>query len=343
MRKFILLLSLSFLISGCTLVPKPTIQQNDNKVDNSANYTGSYYKGNYIWGGAMNLAWNELRDNIIKESIRLNTTDKTALETTKKLNNSVFGKADMEDKDYYVKSGFGQSTVEAINKESKEKFPTKSFTDLDIKLRPVDFISYAYFLKEVEYLFEFTKQEVNFLDSKVKGFYANSDEGRSNIQVLNYWNDDKFIISLSLKQNNDELILAKGFTMDNPEAIVQEINKYKNRSGIKDIDQFKMPEIHLNYNRVYTEMINKFFANKDWEDYFIAEMFENIKFDMDNKGARVENEAVIVGVFGAAGPIENEKPRNFILDKPFWVVMKQKDRPNPYFLLGVKNTEIMVK
>jgi hypothetical protein len=34
MRKFILLLSLSFLISGCTLVPKPTIQQNDDKNTN---------------------------------------------------------------------------------------------------------------------------------------------------------------------------------------------------------------------------------------------------------------------------------------------------------------------
>jgi hypothetical protein len=40
-------------------------------------------------------------------------------------------------------------------------------------------------------------------------------------------------------------------------------------------------------------LIGKYLANKGFEDYFIGKMFENIKFDIDEKGAKVENEGVI--------------------------------------------------
>ena len=88
------------------------------------------------------------------------------------------------------------------------------------------------------------------------------------------------------------------------------------------------------------ELVNKYFKNKGFEEYFIAQMFEKIKFDMDHKGARVESEAVIAGP--TAMPSQ-PKVRRFILDKPFWVIMKRKDRQHPYFILGVKNTELMEK
>ncbi|MBA4322571.1 MAG: hypothetical protein C0408_07105 [Odoribacter sp.] len=68
-------------------------------------------------------------------------------------------------------------------------------------------------------------------------------------------------------------------------------------------------------------------------------MFENIKFDMDEKGARVENEAVIV--LGKSIGIDEEKPRKFELNKAFWVVMQRKGSSNPYFLLGINNTDLM--
>ena len=35
-------------------------------------YTGFYYNKNYIWAGAMNLAWTELEQSIIKEKIIVN-------------------------------------------------------------------------------------------------------------------------------------------------------------------------------------------------------------------------------------------------------------------------------
>ena len=306
-------------------------------------YLGSEYKGNYVWGLAMNLAWNELNENILHEKLKLKTEDKVALEMADKFNHAPFTKNDLDEKSYYLKSGYGQRTIDLINKESRAKFPGKSFEDLNVRLNERDIISYAYFLKEVEYLTRFTEKDVSFEKEKVKGFYARNLEQRENIGILKYWDDDRFIINLKLKDDGDELILAKGFAREDPEEALTKINTYKRErpSWMSNDDQFAMPKLHLNHRRDYIRLTGKFLANEGFEKYFLAQMFENIKFDMDHKGARVENEAGIVVGAGWGG--QKPKIKKFILDKPFWVLMKRKNSQLPYFVLGVQNSELMEK
>lgn len=331
-----------YFIQTPNIPSQPHVIQ-DTKSEISGNYLGSDYKGNYVWGGAMNLAWTELAENIIKEDIQLNTKDKVALEMVSKLNDAPFSKNDLDEESYYVKSGYGQSTVDEINRESKKKFPSKSFDDLKINLSPKDIISYAYFLKEVEYETMFKKDDVLFKGQKIEGFIADNEAQRENIKIIKYKNDDKFIIKLQLKDKNDELILAKGYDMKNPQAVVDEIkqNNEKDLAIIGESDKFKAPKLHLDHHRDYVELIDKFLSNQGFSDYFIAQMFENIKFDMDEKGAKVENEAVISMTLGVTGPSKKPKIKNFILDKPYWVIMKRADSQNPYFILGVNNMELM--
>lgn len=340
-----ILITVTFLLAGCANQQSPSTPHviQDTKANIAGDYLGSDYKGNYVWGGAMNLAWNELNENILKEKLTFNTDDKIALEMAEKFNNSIFTKDDLDEKSYYIKSGYGQKTVDAINEESKEKFPSKSFSDLQMDLSPTGFISYAYFLKEVEYKTAFEKEDVSFDGQKVKGFYANGEKQKENVKIIKYENDDKFIVSLQLKDKNDQLILAKGYNMNDPQTVVNEINQ-NNQSYLATIgesDRFEAPKLHLDHHRDYVELTEKYLANQGFEDYFIAQMFENIKFDMDEKGARVENEGVISIELGAA--MEPEKNKNFILDKPYWVVMQKDNSQNPYFILGVTNTELMEK
>ncbi len=305
-------------------------------------YLGSEYKGNYVWGLAMNLAWNELNESILHGILKLKTDDKIALRMAEQLNDAPFTKNDLDEKSYYIRSGYGQKTVDLINKESRAKFPDKSFGDLKLSLGPADIIAYAYFLKKVEYLTQFKEKDVSFLERRVKGFYTSDAKQEHNISILKYWDDDKFIIGLKLKDDGDELTLAKGFDMGHPRGVLSEIDHYNqnNRSAMSSGDQFEMPKLHLDHHRDYVELMGKFLANRSFEAYFIARMFEKIKFDLDQKGARVENEAVIIGP--TAMP---QKPRikRFVLDKPFWVVMKRRDRQYPYFVLGVRNTELTEK
>lgn len=317
----------------------------DTKAVISGNYLGSDYKGNYVWGGAMNLAWTDLREAIIKEDISLATHSSIVLEMVKKLNNPSFAKTDLDSYSYYIKSGYGQETVEAINKESKAKFPDKSFADLNMDLGPTDIIAYAYFLKAVEYVTPFFETEVDFNGEEVEGFYAEDDEQKENVTILSYESDDKFIVGLKLKDETDQLILAKGYDMKDAAGMVEALNNIQQEPARMDLkDRFKAPFLSLDLNRDYVELIDKSLVNAGFEEYMIAQMYENIKFDMDEKGARVENEAVIVATKMADAPsLDATKPKNLYLDKPYWVIMKRADSENPYFILGVNNTELMEK
>jgi len=326
----------------------PNVNARNVSIDNY-NYAGSEYKGNYIWGGAMNLAWTELTDNIVKDTIRLVTTDSLALATLAKFNNPVITKHDLDEASYYVKSGFGPRTQDIINHESRQKFLSKSFADLDYDLAETDIISYACFLKEVKYQTAFKKQDVRFNKELVRGFTAD-EESYKNIFVLDYQNEDKFLIGIKLKDSKDQIFLAKGYPMDKPDSIVamlrtkapaQSEENYSLGAIMDKRDVFQAPFLSLSHERDYVEMLNKVLQNKiEDREYYISVMKEKIKFRMDEKGARVENEGVIVLRETSAGPDHSDyKPKIMKLDKSYWVVMKRFDSNNPYFILGVNNTE----
>ncbi len=347
MKKIIFSFACLLILSSCTTKRsevKEVTNLEKNEKDTAVildDFVGSYCKGNYVWGLAMNLAWQELNNEILHEKLMLRTDKKDALEIAKSFNNTKLSKKDLDEASYYVKAGYGQKTVDTINKESRKKFPEKSFQDLTIELSPADIISYAYFLKEVQYKEPLYKTHARFMGKTVKGFYADNSTQKKEIKVISYENDDTFIISLKLKNDGDELFFAKGYDMKKPQAVLDYIAKTKPTGHLREIDYFEAPSLHLIYHRTYSEMEGKFLANKDFTHYYIGQMFENIKFDMDEKGARVENEAVITLLRTSAPSPNAEKPRYFIMNKPYWIIMKRSNSKNPYFILGVTNTELM--
>lgn len=313
----------------------------------NGNYVWSNYKWNYVWWCAMNLAWNDLNENILHDKLQLNTTDKTTLDLVEKFNNPPVWKNDLDEQSYYIKSGYWQETVSTINRESKAKFPNKSSSDLDISLGPLGFIAYAYFFKQVEYKDVFDENNnISFSGTEVKWFKAWNQEQKNNIKILKYENDDKFIIKITLKDDSDELILAKWYDMQKPEEVVKEINNtnWIWLSSLWEYDYFEAPLISLDYHRDYNELTNKKLSNKWFKEYQINQMFEKIKFKMDKTGAKVENEAIMsFSVWALPNTEEIQKIRYFFLDKPYWIVMKKSDSSNPYFILGITNAELMEK
>ncbi len=308
------------------------------------NFLGSEIKGNYIWGSAMNYAWHELKDTIIKEPIKLESKDPLAQKIVSTFNASPFTKKDMDVASYYVKCGFGQETVDQINREVKKKFPQMTLGGVNVRLNPKDIISFAYFLKKVKYRRVFDSANVDFLGQPVRGFVAGTPQQRENVCVVKYWNDDNFIISLQLKDDNDELLLAKGFDMTSPQSALDSIVAFSNdyHPVIEPLEAFEMVNLHAIHTHVYEELLQKKIGNDNFTHYAIGQMYEMIKFDLDEKGARVENKAVIA-LPTAMPPEEGKKIRSFIMDKPFWVIMKRRGNKNPYFVLGVSNTELMKK
>lgn len=313
-------------------------------------YVASSHEWNFVRWWAMSLAWNELIENIVKEPLRLEISGNW-LKIAEILNAKYFTKKDLDDASYYVKSGFGPSVIEEINRDSKAKFPEKSFDDLSSNgIKPSDIISYAYFYKKLAYKKAFEKSEMIFNDSeKVKSFVP--DENYDIIENIRYWNDEKFIVAIKLKEDEDEIFLAKWFDIDNWTQVVDVLKNELATSKRKPLnsdnnfdDFFEAPMINIDLEKNYLELIDAPILNtiNGKTDYKIWKMFEKIKFEMDEVGVKVENEA---GIMMTDEIMMEEKKieRKFFLNQPYWIIMKKKNSENPYFIVGVKNTKIMKK
>lgn len=59
-------------------------------------------------------------------------------------------------------------------------------------------------------------------------------------------------------------------------------------------------------------------------------MKEAVKLDVNESGAKVEAEAVIIATLSCAMRRQEDKIKQIILNKNFWIVMKEKNH-HPYF------------
>ncbi|GIM30127.1 hypothetical protein CPJCM30710_27930 [Clostridium polyendosporum] len=321
-------------------------------------------KNNMIWCGTLQLAWNELRDNIIKEDIQLISENKISGE----LNKKAFTKEYLNDKDYIVMVGYNKDgIVEKINKLLKKKFNEEGNWEVQTNLqRPDDILAYSFLKKnlEFEYAFEDIKDGLEFNSVKVKikafGIYETKDEEIKNklakqVKILYYNNDNDFIISLkgkatnndndfiiSLKgkATNDEVILAKILPKNTLDSTLNYAlsNSGKERA-FSTSDILEVPMFQFNINKKFKELQNKSIANAGFEDYILASAIQRIDFSLTEKGAQLKSKAEI-SLTKSAHILE--APKKLIFDKPFLLYMKEKDNTKPYFVMWVDNPEIML-
>jgi len=57
-------------------------------------------------------------------------------------------------------------------------------------------------------------------------------------------------------------------------------------------------------------------------------------------GAEIESEAEIALDMAMLPPVE-EHPKLMVLNKPFLVLLKRRNNPNPYFMARLENEELM--
>ena len=77
------------------------------------------------------------------------------------------------------------------------------------------------------------------------------------------------------------------------------------------------------------------------KDLVILSALQNIRFELNEKGARLRSESHMA--IGCAASPEPEAPRMMIFDKPFLVMLARQDAQVPYFALWVENAELMVQ
>lgn len=216
-------------------------------------------------------------------------------------------------------------------------------------------VAEAYFKKLLPFKNKFSKSTtpLKFKGTNVANFemshYDDADI-KKQLSILYYKDDGNFIIRLQPKEVEHEIILLMQPKYANTfSAIIAGANKLiaigNKESGIAESrglytfnegDYFCAPLIDFNVETNYTGIEgHKVFTNGRWFTMITA--YQRTAFVLNEEGAKVESEAHIAA--DSAGKVVT---KNLVFNKPFVVMLKRKNAPNPYFALLVDNAELLV-
>lgn len=304
---------------------------------------------NVIYCASFQLAWQALKE-VVGGDVYLTGQPGTA----EKLNSSFFSRESLSENDYYVNFGFGkEDIISHINNDLLDRFGNHAPSKIDMILRPEDMFIYAYIFKNMEFKYAFDKSEQPLCFQSQEGFTnvrcygINSYRGykhqhfKDQVDILHYGNDEDFIIGLNCLQDEDENLLAKikpGVTLrETYTALCEKIANGK-KDGLKERDSLLIPYINIDLTREYSEIINRPFLNDNMKGVYISQALQSIKFDSGEKGAVVSSEAKIIF---SRESVWNS--RQLVFNEPFLVVLRRKGSAEPYLIIWIDDTELLIK
>jgi hypothetical protein len=309
---------------------------------------------NIAYAAAFQIAWDTLIEKIVKEKIQLEGNPRLA----QILNAGTISKKDLSEKDYFTDAGFKKDGIEQRVRDGlKKKFNTEPINDIRLG-HPEDILAYAYLYKNIRFEPKF-EREHNFSffpaggrPQRVEAFGLKSYKPHDKIQAetaknikINYYTAASFVVTIRAKDSEDEIIFAlipREETLG--AAIKKALSLRKENTDMAEDDSLLIPEIRFDvteeYKELYKVVLNSI-SGLPPRSYKITKALQTVKFDMDYEGVKLIAEAVI-GMSGAAGPgAPRPQPKFMHFNRPFLLMMKEKDGQNPYFALWVENEKIL--
>lgn len=180
-------------------------------------------------------------------------------------------------------------------------------------------------------------------------------------KILYYKNDKNFVLQLTPKDKEQEIILVKVLSkfetlaqaLDLTNSLIEK-GKIESLSleqswkyEIKENDMFSIPIIKFNIATNYKNLEGLQFITTDNQNHLIKTAYQKTGFILSENGTTVESEAVIIDT-AACAEIEPEKepdirPKRMVCDNTFLIIIKRKEQKNPYFVMRINNTELMTK
>lgn len=284
---------------------------------------------NSIYASSLLYAWSKVKQELKSEVLadRSNSSDFKLLATSNSYKNA------LSDEEYNVSS--------SVNGD-------------DISVR-------AFFKKisPFETKMDVTESPLVFLGAKVSAFGMNRyDEYIASFtQILYYKDSDNFVLKLIPKDKSQEIILAKGLAPYNTLAEgVEKVNQnielgkkemiLENQSWkyqIREGDIFTIPVIRFNLATNYKTLEGQSFSTKNNGNYILTDVYQRTGFIFNENGAVIESDAYVAAAAADSVGEENIIPKQMIFNKPFLIMLKGKSAENPYFVMRVNNSELMVK
>jgi|SRR5579872_5815805 len=166
------------------------------------------------------------------------------------------------------------------------------------------------------------------------------------VLILDYLNENDFVIELKTKSGGDRLLLAK---LRPKGSLNETIKNVLERSGPANIesaltnDILILPRIKFDITRKYSEIENRPLIAPSpniSKDLMLRSAIQNTAFEMNEKGVELSSESAMA--FGCAKQQEPIPQHKMIFDKPFLVVLLRTGATTPYFALWLDNPELLV-
>lgn len=304
---------------------------------------------NVLWCGTFQLAWNEFCD-LVGEPVKIKPSSKIV----DILNKRKTTKADLDEKDYVAMAGKGNAFLDEIFEELERKFKGQANPELLKKAQkgtPIIWITYAHLFKHLpfEHVFRRHYNELVF-QGKLVDYFGVPDHRRTEnlrkiaeqVIILDYKNNDDFILELKTTSKDDRLILAKISPKKTLWETVKNVEKRNDGATSSKLlyNEFvRIPVFNFDIFREYNELIGDTITSKDKiiDGTAIDIAAQSIRFRLDEIGAVLKSEAIMIVT--ASRILEK---RYFVFDKPFLILLKRKEAKNPYFALWVGNSELLV-
>ena len=275
---------------------------------------------NNLWVGTLDLAWSELKDILGKEKIEFEEN----IDIVNELNNSSFGKENLDKEDYVV-----NVTKTDTNGYKIEAELNKTLT----------------FIEAFDNLTDEEDKPFGKGTENVKWFGINNaskEKLNKNVQVLFYdeeGNENKeFAVKLQTKEG-DEIILYKTKSDKSFDEIYnvmkQKAEQYKGSKKFTNDDEILMPYVKVNGLIKYNELYGK--TIKDTNGLIMYDVVQKVNFYLNEKGCNLKSSLSMATEYLSAGN------RYFYYTDTFVIFMREGETDKPYFALKVDDDDIIEK
>jgi hypothetical protein len=310
---------------------------------------------NIIWCGTLQLAWNEA---IKLVGSKLEFTEQPPVADL--LNREDFTRKDLNPDCYVAIAGFEKNHIEDQIRAALEKVfhgaaSPELIPPVPLHPGPYDFVAYAYLFKNLQFPQVFADNDpLNFGPSstavKSFGFLGENKDKLApgvfrQVRIWSYNGPDDFIISLKTADPQDQLILAKvtpGDTLNSTIAAVLARLRSDKTIYAQKRDDLSIPKLNFDLSKNFKDLEGltlKPGPNTPVKNLVTSEVKQLVRFQLNEKGAVLKSEAVIIMPGAMAMPLDAHE---MIFDKPFLILMKQADAPQPYFAMWVGNTSLLL-
>ncbi|GAA4320742.1 hypothetical protein GCM10023184_06070 [Flaviaesturariibacter amylovorans] len=175
------------------------------------------------------------------------------------------------------------------------------------------------------------------------------------VEILYYKDDDHFALRLRPQQHDQEIVLAKGLPrapsllallreLDTAIAKGRELQKvtaHQWRYRWETTDRFLVPEFAFHIRAEFPSLLGQRFASSAGPKR-IEEAWQRNAFVLNERGAIAESEGSIgVTADTVVAPEVKPQPKNFILDKPFLLLLRHNEKRPPYFVIDLQHPELL--